>query len=187
MHSFIKTYVVKHDSSKIEKEKIFLYFLKYNFSIRKSAENQLTFIKKSNLFEGWKMNPLNWSSEINIIIKENEIKMKYIVAGVYVTPVAFTELYDTFIINFKNFVIDNSTFKLDNEIAVKKAKKQLLNYYVVLIVGITTGLILSKFINDFLNSRTFQFLILYLTFRLIETIFNLYLNKKFIKNNVQVI
>lgn len=187
MHSFIKTYFIKLDETKIEKEKIISYFTNYQFSFKKVEEDKLTFTKKSNLFEGWKMNPLDWSSEINISIQNSELKIKYIVAGVYVTPIAFTKLYDSFINSFKAYIFDKSSHNLTDEISIQKAKKQLLNYYLILIVGVLLSFTLSMFLDDFLKSRIFQFIALFLMFKLTESILNKYLNNKYSKNSVQII
>ena len=48
------------------KEKLKSYFKSYDFEQIKDENENLIFVKKGSILNGWKFNPLNWETKIEI-------------------------------------------------------------------------------------------------------------------------
>ena len=157
------------------KQKAINYFSEYGFIYTDKGDSHLFFYKKSNFFEGWKMNPLNWESEIELLLDQNTIQITYKIVGLYITPKAFKTLYISFITNFKEYLISNKSYFLENKIQIKQAKQKLGLYYVILLMILLFGIFLSRmFIGGFFGVFLFIGIAYYS-----ESVLNNYLEKKF--------
>jgi len=165
--------------SKIEKEKIYKYFEAYGFKAEQKSNNQFLFYKKGSLLEGWKMNPLNWESEIELFISGDEIRMTYVVEGLYITPIAFKSLYHGFLERFVSNLQHNTSYRLENKIALKKAKQQLLgiNLFYLLCILITFTVI--GVLEDMFHSKAIGFLLLVGALFFLEKGLNAFLENKY--------
>ena len=125
------------------KNKIKQYLDVYNFEQKKDSNNHLVFIKEGGLLNGWKFNPLNWESEINIKLYENKraIIQHTVLANGFLTPIAFTTLFKSFLINLEQFVNHNINFQENNSWQIKLAKRRVFKYHGLVIIGILLGLV----------------------------------------------
>ena len=178
MYNFKTKRSFKANSEKITHHKIVRYFKEYGFLIKEKGTNNYLFYKKSTWLEGWKMNPLQWESEIQVFIINDEIQISYNVAGVYVSPYAFKDLYNSFLANFENYIIKNDSFILENKSLVKAAKNQLCMYYGILLIGVWLAYSIAMFFNKFFGSFFFGMLVLYGVCRLFEKLLNYYIENK---------
>ena len=53
------------------KEKLKSYFKFYDFELIKNEKENLLFVKKWSILSGWRINPLNWETKIDIKLTEN--------------------------------------------------------------------------------------------------------------------
>lgn len=165
---------------KITHHKIIRYFRDYGFKLKHESENKYLFFKKRTLLEGWKMNPLNWESEVRVEIVEENLKITYKVEGLYITPLAFSRLYHTFLNKFENYIIKNDDYKIDNTTIIKKAKKELYMYYGFMLLTILLGIVLSSFLKNTLESEVLGTLVFISFIALTGKLLNNYLeNKKY--------
>ena len=127
------------------KEKLKSYFKSYDFEQIKDEKENLIFVKKWSILNGWKFNPLNWESKIDIKLTENnKVIIKHIVHGNgFLTPIAFTSLFEKFLSNLEQFLKYNKEHKTKNIQEVKLAKEKAFKYHGILILGVLTGLILG--------------------------------------------
>ena len=179
MKKFKKHTRFKVFSSTNLEEKMKNYFSIYNFKSKKNSENEFVFFKKSSFFEGWKFNPLHWESTIKITIKDNKVYLSYFVEGLYITPFAFSKLYNSFIDNFENYIIQNKKFEVENSNEIKLAKTYLIRYYLVILTGILIGVIGAKLSSNYFDTRIIGFLIIISCARMSEVLLNKYLSKKY--------
>ncbi len=152
MNSYQKKHSFTIEDSSQLKEKLNHYFNIYNFK-KEENSNKIVFYKKGSWFDGWKLNPLNWASKIEISLKENNIiSIDYSVEGNgHITPLAFTSLFEGFILNLEQFVNKKSDFKTSNQLEIILAKKKILKYFSLVLLGIIVGAFVGRVISNFFN------------------------------------
>lgn len=153
METFKTTRSFKIMPPKIEKEKICNYFEAYGFKTKEKANNHFLFYKKSSLLEGWKMNPLDWESEIELYLEEDQIRLTYIVEGLYITPIPFKSLYTGFLHQFANHIRRNTSHRLENKIAIRKAKRQLLGINLFYLLGMLLAFSIIGILENVFDSK----------------------------------
>jgi F0F1-type ATP synthase assembly protein I len=127
------------------KEKLKSYFKSYDFEQVKDEKENLLFVKKWSILNGWKFNPLNWETKINIKLTENnKVIINHIVhSNGFLTPIAFKSLFEKFLSNLEQFVEFNEKHKTKNIQEIKLAKEKVYKYHGILILGILIGLFLG--------------------------------------------
>jgi hypothetical protein len=127
----------------------------YSFKKIKEDSNKFIFYKKWSLFDCWKTNPLNWKSKIEITQLENhKISVNYFVDGnAQITPIAFSSLFNNFILNFENYVNKNAAFKNDNDLRISLAKKRILNFFLLILLGAFVGLVVGFFMEKYIGHK----------------------------------
>lgn len=179
METFKTTSSFKTIASKIEKEKIYSYFEAHGFKTKEKANNHFLFYKKGSLLEGWKMNPLDWESEIELYIEEDQIRLTYVVEGLYITPMPFKALYNGFLDRFANYIRRDSSYHLENKIAVRKAKRQLFGINLFYLLSILLTFTVIGVLEDVFDSKAIRVLLLIGALFLLEKGVNSYLENKY--------
>lgn len=107
------------------------------------------------MLDGWKINPLNWKSKIEIKHTNNrQISIKYYVDGnAHITPIAFTPLFDDFILNLHNYIDKNNDFKSLNNQKISLAKKKTANFMFLLLIGTFAGLCVGFLIEKYIGGK----------------------------------
>ena len=107
------------------KEKLKSYFKSYDFEQVKDENENLLFVKKWSILNGWKFNPLNWETKIDIKLSENnKVIINHIVhSNGFLTPNAFKSLFEKFLLNLEQFVEFNIKHKPNNIQEIKLAKE----------------------------------------------------------------
>ena len=139
------------------KDKIKKYFEVYNFELLKDENNNLVFVKKWSLLNGWRINPLNWETEINIKLSEkNKTVINHtVISNGFLTPIAFTSLFKSFLLNLEKFINQNIDFKEKNSPKIKLAKEKVLKYHGLLIIGILLGLVFGIILSNLTGMKLF--------------------------------
>ncbi|NJN50048.1 MAG: hypothetical protein HC798_01835 [Polaribacter sp.] len=127
---------------------------------------------------GWKLNPLEWESKIEFNIKNNKIKIKYLTDGIYITPVAFSNLYNNFINNFIDNLLSNKSYKTENDQIINSAKKRVLLFsFVFFFIGVLI-ILLSNYVTTIIKNRLVGLLFIGASIYASEKLINGYLVKK---------
>ncbi len=141
------------------KGKIKQYFKTYNFE-QKTDNNHLVFVKKWSLLNGWKFNPLNWETKINVKLtktKNNKAIINHtVISNGFLTPIVFSTLFKSFLLNLEQFVNQHINFKEKNNTQIKLAKKKVFKYYGLLIIGILLGLFTGIILKHFTGIKLFD-------------------------------
>lgn len=166
------------------KEKLKSYFKFYDFELIKNEKENLLFVKKWSILSGWRINPLNWETKIDIKLTENNrVIINHIVnSNGFLTPIAFKSLYENFLSNLEQFVELNEKHKAKNIQAVKLAKEKVYKYHGILILGILIGLFLGIIITNVTGIKLFGTVGVIIGTIATEKIMNKYLIKN---NNLQ--
>ena len=132
------------------KEKLKSYFKSYDFEQIKDENENLIFVKKGSILNGWKFNPLNWETKIEIKLIENKkVSIKHIVQNNgFLTPIAFTSLFEKFLLNLEQFVKFNKKHKPKNIHEIKLAKEKVFKYHGILILGVLAGMLLGIIMSN---------------------------------------
>ena len=127
------------------KEKLKSYFKSYDFEQVKDENENLLFVKKWSISNGWKFNPLNWETKIDIKLSENnKVIINHIVhSNGFLTPNAFKSLFEKFLLNLEQFVEFNIKHKPNNIQEIKLAKEKVFKYHGILILGVVVGMFLG--------------------------------------------
>jgi hypothetical protein len=127
------------------KEKLKSYFKSYHFEQVKDENENLLFVKKWSISNGWKFNPLNWETKIDIKLSENnKVIINHIVhSNGFLTPNAFKSLFEKFLLNLEQFVEFNIKHKPNNIQEIKLAKEKVFKYHGILILGVVVGMFLG--------------------------------------------
>lgn len=136
MEHYKKTFRFKNghnlDNTKL---KIQNYFKFYNFQILEQEENNFIFFKKFSILSGWKFNPIDWESQVNIQLTENTITIKYVNEGnAQITPFAFNEFFISFFTNLQLYINKSIDFKENNNAIIKKAKQKVVLQFLLVFV-----------------------------------------------------
>lgn len=155
MEVYKKAITIKVENDSDFKRKLKAYFQFYNFQFKDQEENKLVFFKKKSFLSGWKYNPLNWESIVNIKITNNNLEISYINEGnAQITPFAFDELFTSFFHNLELYLNKSIDFKEKNNIEIKKVKKRVIFQFLILLLSIICFGLIGKF---FLQKFRIQF------------------------------
>jgi hypothetical protein len=141
---YCREFLILEEQASFKKTK--LYFQFYDFDLIKDKNDHLIFIKKASLFQGWKWNPLDWESEINIKLSETKkIAIHYTIkSNGFLTPIAFSKLYIAFLSHLEKYLTNNENFELKNSYQVLLAKKKVFKYHIILLCVILAGLFMGN-------------------------------------------
>jgi hypothetical protein len=142
------------------KDKLKLYFEFYDFKLKNDENNNFDFVKKGSMLDGWKINPLNWESKITIKISENDkVNTSYTaMSNGSISPIAMTPLYENFLSNLERFINYKEDFKDKNEVQIAKARKKVLKYYALVVLGIVLGSFLGAMLSHITEIKLFGYL-----------------------------
>lgn len=137
------------------KQKLKSYFKSYDFEQVNDEPKNLHFVKKESILDGWKFNPLNWESKIDITLTENNnVIINHIVySNGFLTPIAFNSLFEKFLLNLEQFVNFNINHKSSNNQEIKLAKVKALKFYGILILGVVVGAYLGTMLSSALGIK----------------------------------
>lgn len=157
------------------------YFQAYNFKITTENHEQLVFAKKWSILDGWRLNPLNWECVVEVTFLGNDIVCIHhkVFSNGYITPIAFTALYDSFLLNLERYLNEKIDFVATNAAAIKKAKVNVMKYNGILLVGLLIGAAVGIAIAQATQLKLFGYLGIFLGVILIERIMNSYLEKNY--------
>lgn len=131
-------------------KKLKAYFKSYDFELIKDEKKNLIFVKKWSILNGWKFNPLDWESTIDIKLTQNKkVIINYIVhSNGHLTPVAFKSLFEKFLSNLEQYIVFNVNHKIKTNQDVKLAKEKVFKYHGILILGIIVGVFLGIIMSN---------------------------------------
>lgn len=175
MGSYKKEFTFKIvDKNTIEK-KLHHYLNFYGFKILKNDKNQYVYYKKTSFLDGWKLNPLNWGSNVKITVKDNILKILYLNEGnSQITPYAFDDLFKTFFKNLELYLNNSINFQEKNIQAQKKAKLKILILFIIIITLIILCIIIGKFVSQKFSFEYLDIFLLIVGALLIPKIINKY-------------
>ena len=163
------------------KNNIKAYFNSYNFKLEKEEENHLFYIKKWSFLSGYTLNPLNLKTKIEINITKNQtITINYQVTSNgfgFISPIAFSLFYERFLTNLQHFIISKKKYTINNELLIKSAKKKMLFYIGLLLIGIITCSFIGHTLSDFTGSKLLYYFVFILGIKATTTLINNYLIK----------
>ena len=158
MKTYTQIYTFKIDHPARFKEKLNQYLAAYNFELQSDSADRIIYIKKGSFFDGWKLNPLNRKSTIEIDLTQNKkVSIQFEIDGIYITPIVFATLFDAFFYNLEQFVNYNSDFKEINHHEIVKAKKKMLTYLGVILLGAVIGLLIGIAISKAIGLKLFEY------------------------------
>lgn len=134
------------------REAISSYFELYNFKKFRVEEQCLMFKKNEKFLSSWSFNPLKWYSFITVkLIDSKKIQTTFSLSTTHlINGLKELEIWNIFIINFKNYLINNKNYS-ENELnkAIKKSKLNGAFFFAtILFIGLLAGL-LKYFITHF--------------------------------------
>lgn len=138
--------------------KLRTYFEYYDFKFSEEGESgKYYFYKKGTILDGWKFNPLNWESDINVEITEaKKTVIHYEVKGNgQISAAAFHFMFEDFLKNFEQYVIEGADFKQRNAQQVKIARKKLGKYFAFVISGTILGFLVGFIFTKLTGNRIF--------------------------------
>lgn len=162
MKTFENTYQIELKSLEDFEQKTLTYFEPYNFITEKKEKNKISLSKKSSVWDGWKMNPFNWESIINIKIKNNSAKLSYKVEGVYLSTAIFSGFYNSFIANYMHYINSGKSVENENAVLIKKAKKQSIIYNIILLILVIVGIIAGNYLATIVKNNLIKFFVIVL-------------------------
>ena len=131
------------------------FFTSYDFQLIKTKEDTLIFRQNSSLFDAWKTNPLKWGSEVSILISDKTIEADFIVdTDAQMNTKEENKVWQTFINNFKSFLVNGETGDFKLATTISKSKKSRLNYFKWAILGALTGGVLSLTYTKLTNNNS---------------------------------
>ncbi|MCK0131922.1 hypothetical protein MWU59_10465 [Flavobacteriaceae bacterium F08102] len=131
------------------------YFDTYHFSQGESTNDHFVFYKKGSILDGWKLNPLNWQSTVTIeLIHKNTLSVQYTVPGTNViNPLAFSELYNAFLLNLEQYLVHQNDFVEKNAEQVARAKKNISRYYGILFLGVMVSFGIGTLVQNMTGNQ----------------------------------
>ena len=150
MGKYINNFEFTISNNSETKEKLKSYFKSYDFEQVKDENEKLLFVKKWSILNGWKFNPLNWETKIDIKLTENnKVIINHIVhSNGFLTPIAFKSLFEKFLLNLEQFVEFDIKHKPNNIQEIKLAKEKVFKYHGILILGTVVGMFLGIIISN---------------------------------------
>ena len=183
MKEYIKHFQYEIKNTVNLKTNIKKYFETYNFKLEKEDENQIIFIKKWSFFSGYTLNPFNLKTKIDINIHESKsISINYQVTSDgfgFITPIAFSSFYECFLSNLKLFLSTKKSYVTKNELLIKSAKKKMLFYIGLMLVGTSVSFFLGHRLSNLSGNK----LLYYFGFIIGVKITTVLINKYLIKTN----
>jgi hypothetical protein len=168
------------------RDKMKHYFEAYNFKITKENDEQFVFAKKWSILVGWRLNPLNWESVVEVTFREKDKLHVHHTAATsgYITPVAFATLYESYLLNLERYLNENIDFVGTNAAAINKAKVDVMKYHGILLVGLLIGSAVGIAVAQATEIKLLGYLGIFLGVILTERIMNNYLEKTYKDNGL---
>lgn len=136
-------------------KRIIDFFKSYGFELIATKNNILKFQQFSSLLDAWKTNPLKWGSEISILVSDKTIEANFIVdTDAQMNTKEENKVWQTFIENFRNFLVSGETENSKMTSAIFESKKSRLNYFGWVILGALTGGLLSFLYTKLTNNNS---------------------------------
>ena len=112
------------------------YFTSQGFKIVEDNVKFLQFEKGSTLDNFFAFNPLSWKSKVTIEITEGKVQMLANISTIgQVVSKKEAELWDTFILNYKNSVDHNEPIVWENELATHDVYRSNKRIYFISSIG----------------------------------------------------
>lgn len=181
MKDYTRKFELSTHGNQHVRDKMKHYFEAYHFKITKYNIEELVFVKKWSLLAGWRLNPLNWESVVEVTFAENDkvhIHFTAVTNG-YITPVAFAALYESYLLNLERYLNENIEFVAKNAISIKKAKVDALKYHGILLAGLLIGAAFGIVVAQATEIKLFGYIGIFLGVIFIERILNNYLEKTY--------
>ncbi|WP_292944561.1 hypothetical protein [Olleya sp. UBA1516] len=180
MKEYHNSFEFQINNNAVTKDKLIHYFQNNNLKIIKD-ETDLVFEKKGSIFDGWKLNVLNWESNIKVKSVDNHKIVIHHTVKTYgfgvITPIAFSSIFETYIDNLKQYIINNESFEKKNNELVKLGRIKLLKYIVILILGILAGLYFGTVLKNLTHIKLFGYLGIFCGALITQIVINSYLIK----------
>lgn len=149
MKPYKKKITVKVETNNNLKHKLKQYFKFYGFDFSENDQNSFVFFKKFSFLDGWKYNPLNWESKVDIKLSKNTLEINYINEGnSHITPYAFNDLFISFFNNLESYLNTSTDFKEKNKTEIKKAKKKILFQFLIIIISVICFALIGRLILE---------------------------------------
>lgn len=111
-------------------KKVIDFFKSYDFELVETQNEILKFRQSSSLLDAWKTNPLKWGSEISILLCDKTIVAEFIVdTDAQMNTKEEKKVWETFIENFKNYVVSGKTLNSKLASAISESKESRLSYF----------------------------------------------------------
>ena len=111
------------DTRQLDK-KVISFFKSYEFQHIDTKEGCLKFRQNPSLLDAWKTNPLQWGSEISILISGKTIEADFIVdTGGQMNTKEEINVWQTFIERFKIFLESGETENSKLALIISESKK----------------------------------------------------------------
>lgn len=124
--------------------KVINYFKQSGFKVANTSEDKLRFTHSGSVFDNWKINPLQWGSEITIQLEGKKVIANFSVdTDSHMNTAEQTNVWTVFINNFKLFLTHNIDFKTENEKAVALVKSSIADYLGWMILGFAAGVLID--------------------------------------------
>lgn len=133
---------------------------------------------------GWKINPLNWEAKIDIkLVENNRMQIKHrVVSNGYLTSMVFTDLFENFLINVKEFINQDKDFIMNNLRQIKLAKRKVLKCSGLIIMGVLSGSFFGFVLTHFTGNQIFYIVGIIIGGLMIQKI----INQNLIKNTARL-
>ncbi|WP_121667415.1 hypothetical protein [Mesonia aquimarina] len=181
LDDFARTIEFNANNDENLKEKLQHYFSTYNFQLAQESSTEFNFSKKRSLLKtAWTINPLNWNANIEVkLIEGKKIIVEYVVEGNgQITPVAYADLFETFLINLKRYIATKKDFKEENQQAISSAKKKMIPIIFFYLIGTFAGLFAGIILGEWVNFSLLSTIGLVIGFHGTSILINSYFNKK---------
>lgn len=142
------------DTNQLEK-KVIDFFNSYDFQLIDTKEGFLRFRKNSSILDAWKTNPLQWGSEISVLISDGSIEAVFIVdTDAQMNTKEEKIVWQAFIERFKNFLVKGETDNSKLNLIISESKKSRLNYFGLATLGALTGVLLTFIYTRLTNNNS---------------------------------
>lgn len=138
------------------------FFESYEFQLIETKVDILKFRQNSSLLDGWKSNPIKWSSEVSIALSDKTIVAEFIVdTDAQMNTREEKKVWQTFIENFKIYVERGETQNSKLASTISESKESRLNYFGWAFFGtLTSGLLFLIFTKLTKSSSSLNLLLI---------------------------
>lgn len=155
-------------------EKIKRYFDFYGFDL--IDDTQFVFVKKWSFWEGWRFNPLDWESRLEININDRSLNIDHLVSSNGIlTPVGFAKFYQSFLLNFEKFINHSKEFTEPNKREINNAKLKVYKYHALLVLGVVLGFFIGNVLGSSAGFKWIGYATMIITVLIMKKVLNYYL------------